>query len=65
MNKNSLNNTDYKKKIIKYLLFGLIVGLSVRYIPTHTINQKEIIMIAAIASISFAILDMISPSIKV
>lgn len=63
--KKSLNNNEYKKKIVKYLLFGLIVGLSVRYIPSHAINQKEIIMIAAIASISFAILDMVSPSIKV
>jgi hypothetical protein len=65
MNKNSLNNNDYQKNIVKYLLFGLIVGVSVRYIPTQVINQKEIIMIAAIASITFAILDMVSPSIKV
>lgn len=63
--KNSLNNNEYKKNLIKYLLFGLIVGLSVRYIPTNLINQKEIIMIGAIASISFAILDMISPSIQI
>ena len=61
----SLNNNEYKKKIIKYLLFGLIVSASVRYIPSNLINQKEIIMIGAIGSISFAILDMVSPSIQI
>ena len=63
-NKLDLNNPDTKKKILKYLLFGLIVGISTRYVPTYTINNKEIIMIAAIASISFGIIDMISPSIN-
>jgi hypothetical protein len=63
-NKLDLNNPDTKKKILKYLLFGVIVGISTRYVPTHTINNKEILMIAAIASISFGIIDMISPSIN-
>ena len=62
--KNSLD-IESKKKIVKYLLFGLIISLSVRYIPSSTINNKEIIMIGAISSISFSIIDMISPSIKI
>jgi len=61
----SLDNNEYKKKIIKYLLFGLIVSASVRYIPSNLIDQKEIMMIGAIGSISFAILDMVSPSIEI
>tara|TARA_B110000971_G_C19853303_1_gene428175 strand:- start:225 stop:428 length:204 start_codon:yes stop_codon:yes gene_type:complete len=63
-NKLDLNNPDTKKKLIKYLLLGLIVGISTRYIPTNTINNKEILMIAAIASISFGIIDMVSPSLS-
>ena len=64
---NSLRvqDPDQKKKIIKYLLFGLIVGLSVRYVPTNQIKDKEILMIAALASITFGIIDMVSPSIVV
>jgi hypothetical protein len=54
-----------QKKIIKYVLFGLICAISLRYIPSSIIKNKEILMIAAIMSISFAIIDMISPSIKV
>lgn len=64
MNKNlKSRDPDLKKKFIKYLLFGLIVGMSVRYIPANNIKNKEIIMIGAIASISFGIIDMVSPSI--
>lgn len=64
---NSLRvqDPDQKKKLIKYLLFGLVVGMSVRYVPTNQINNKEILMIAALASISFGIIDMVSPSIVV
>ena len=65
MNSLKTQDSDKKKKIIKYLLFGLIVGISTRYIPHNTIQTKEIIMIGAIASISFGIIDMVSPSIVV
>lgn len=64
-NKLDLNNPETKKKFIKYLLFGLIVAISTRYIPTNTMNNKEILMIASVASISFGIIDMVSPSLSV
>jgi hypothetical protein len=44
---------------------GLIVVIATRYIPENIIQTKEIIMIGATSSIVFAILDMISPSIKI
>jgi len=62
-NNLKVQDTDNQKKIIKYFLFGIIISMSVRYIPNTQINNKEILMIGAIASMSFAILDMISPSI--
>jgi hypothetical protein len=64
---NSLKaqESDNKKKLVKYLLFGLIVSISVRYIPSNQIDNKEILMIGAIGSIFFGILDMVSPSIVV
>jgi hypothetical protein len=64
-NNLTVQETDNQKKIIKYLLFGIIISISVRYIPTNQINNKEILMIGAIESMTFAILDMISPSIKI
>jgi hypothetical protein len=55
-----------KIKLIKYLLYGLIIALSVRYVPTNTIvNNNDILIIAAIASMSFGLIDMVSPSVVV
>jgi ethanolamine transporter EutH len=64
---NSLKaqDLDIKKKIVKYLLFALIVGISVRYIPDKPIENTQILLIAAVAAITFGLIDMISPSIKV
>ena len=55
---------DIKQRIIKYLLIGLLICIAVRYIPSLPIKNKEIVIIGCIGSISFAIIDMISPSIK-
>ena len=56
---------DMKQKIIKYLLIGILVSLSVRYIPKYKLDTNEILMIGSVASISFALIDMASPSIIV
>jgi len=60
----NMNNLKLER-IIKYIIMGLVVILSTRYIPNNVIPIKELIMIGATSSITFAILDMISPSIKV
>ena len=51
--------------IIKYLLIGIISGLSIKYVPTTTLLQKDIIIIAIIISISYAIIDIMLPSINI
>jgi hypothetical protein len=65
MAKLTQQNITSCHKTIKYVLIGLIVMLSIRYIPNNILQNKEIIMISAISSISYAILDMISPTIKI
>lgn len=64
MNILQTNLTKYQK-FFKYIVMTLVVYVSLRYIPELPMRTKEIIMISAISSIMFAILDMISPSIKV
>ncbi len=64
LNKKS-NNLERSKRCMKYLLMGFIVLVAIRYVPTRTIETKEILMIGFISSISFAMLDMVSPTIKV
>lgn len=58
-------NMTKNQKLTKYLLMGLVVFLTTRYIPDNLIQTKEAIMIGATSAITFAILDMVSPSIKV
>jgi len=62
---SKLNTLEKSKRIIKYVLMGFIILVSVRYIPNQPIATKEIIMIGLISSIAFAMLDMVSPSVKV
>ena len=57
------NITKNLKKILKYILMGLIVSTSLKYIPSNTLSGKEILMISAISSVAFSILDMISPNV--
>jgi len=58
-------NTLTIEKIIKYILMSLIIFLCLRYIPDPYMNMNDIIIIALITSIFYAILDMISPTIKI
>ena len=55
---------NINQRIVKYLLIGLIVSIAARYTPLLPLQNQEIIIIGCIASISFAIIDMISPTIK-
>jgi hypothetical protein len=58
-------NNSLNIKILKYVLMSLVVALATRYIPDITIKTKEIVMIGAISGITFALLDIASPSIKI
>ncbi len=55
---------NMNQRIVKYLLIGLIVSIATRYTPIIPQKNREIIIIGCSASISFAIIDMISPTIK-
>ena len=59
------NNISKIEKITKYILMGLIVVFSTRYIPNINLKNEEIMMIGAISSITYAILDMIAPTIQI
>ena len=42
---------QFINKILKYILIGLLTGLSLRYVPTNPIPQNEVLMICFIISI--------------
>jgi hypothetical protein len=56
------------KRIVKYFLEGLMVALAAVIIPQRkngkiALNWSEIIMIALVASATFALLDLYAPNI--
>lgn len=62
---DSINLQEVIRRVIKYLVEGLAVGVAAYYIPRRTMDLKEIGMIAITASAIFAILDLYSPAIGV
>lgn len=53
------------KRIIKYLVEGLMVALAAYAIPKRSLNLEEIAMIALTAAATFSILDTYIPSMGV
>jgi len=50
------------KRIIKYLIEGLIVSIAAYAIPKKSMNFEEIFIIALTAAATFAILDVFIPA---
>ena len=53
------------KRIIKYLVEGLMVAIAAYAIPQRSLNMEEIALIALTAAATFSILDCYVPSIGV
>jgi|TARA_B110000037_G_C16722624_1_gene343694 hypothetical protein len=61
----SVNTTEILKRFFKYLCEGLMVAIAAYVFPKKKMEPDEIIMIAVVASATFAILDMYAPAIGV
>jgi ABC-type Co2+ transport system permease subunit len=63
---NSLINVgELVKRIIKYLVEGLMVAIAAYAIPKRSLNVEEIVLIALTAAATFSILDTYIPSMGV
>jgi len=51
------NVAELVKRIIKYLVEGLMVAIAAYAIPKRSLNIEEIILIALTAAATFSILD--------
>ena len=58
-----INIKEVISRAIKYLIEGLAVAVAAYYIPRRKMMMEEIAMIAVTSALTFAILDMYSPSI--
>lgn len=60
-----VNIGELIKRIIKYLVEGLMVAIAAYAIPKRSLNIEEILLIALIAAATFSILDTYIPSMGV
>jgi ABC-type Co2+ transport system permease subunit len=58
-----VNIVELVKRIIKYLVEGLMVAIAAYAIPKRSLNIEEIILIALTAAATFSILDTYVPAI--
>ena len=57
------NLGELSRRLVKYLIEGLFVALAAYTIPKRSLNIEETLLIALIATATFAILDTYLPSI--
>ena len=55
--------TELVTRAIKYFLEGLAVALATFIIPQKKLNVEEILAVAIVAAVTFALLDLLAPSI--
>jgi len=61
----TINIAELVKRIIKYLVEGLMVAIAAYAIPKRSLNVEEIVLIALTAAATFSILDTYVPSMGV
>ena len=59
------NTNELIKRVIKYLVEGLMVAIAAYAIPKKSMNMEEIACLALTAAATFAILDTYIPSMGV
>jgi hypothetical protein len=52
-------------RIIKYLIEGLVIAAAAIFIPKKALPMEEVMTLAVLAAVGFAILDAVSPSVGV
>lgn len=51
------------KKVVKYILEGLVVAIASMVLPRQKVDLESVIAIALVAASTFAILDIFSPDV--
>lgn len=59
------NVAELIKRVVKYMIEGLMVAIAAFAIPKRSLNLEEIALLALTAAATFAILDTYIPSMGV
>lgn len=60
-----INVAELVKRIIKYLVEGLMVAIAAYAIPKQSLKMEEIVLLSLTAAATFSILDTYIPSMGV
>lgn len=60
---DAFSGTELLTRAIKYFLEGLAVAVAMVIIPRKQPNVEEIVVVATVAAVVFAILDLLAPSV--
>ena len=60
---NMVDFSELVKRIIKYLVLGLVIAVVSNVIPKKSLNLEEVVILALSAAATFSILDVFVPSI--
>lgn len=60
---DGFSGAELLTRAIKYFLEGLAVAVAMVIIPRKVPSVEEIVVVATVAAVVFAILDLLSPSI--
>ena len=55
--------TEVVNRVVKYLVEGLVIAAIALFIPKQSLRLNEVVVLAVTASVVFALLDLVSPSI--
>ena len=64
MSNFAVDGKEIVVRIIKYILEGSMVAIAAYMIPVKKPSLEEVLTIALVAAATFALLDMVSPSIS-
>ena len=59
---NTMDSRELCKRVVKYVLQGLVIAVSVMLIPKPKIDFEAVIALALISAATFAIIDTLMPS---
>lgn len=52
------------KRLVKYLMEGVVVGIVAAILPSKQLSPQEIILLGLTAASIFALLDLVAPAIS-
>ena len=60
---SGLNIEELVKRIITYLIQGLVIAVVAVVIPKKSLNIEEVVILSLVAAATFSILDVFMPSV--